>query len=269
MPNIFLIQHDKNLLEMKEQTYDSEDVLQSLLAQHPSVLAGDQMPGDEPLRWLFIDREVGVPDEESGSDHWALDHLFLDQAGIPTLVEVKRSTDTRIRREVIGQMLDYAANSVAYWPTGRIRELFQKADPTGWRDRLNEFLEFDPEDDPATIEAFWETVDTNLRAGRIRLVFVADAIPRELRRIVEFLNVQMTPAEVFAIEIKQYIGADNIQILVPKVIGETDRSSGKRSGRKWNRPDFLSALNDRVDGPTLETAQKVLKWIDSTHIRPN
>ena len=28
----------------------------------------------------------------------------------PTLVEVKRSSDTRIRREVVGQMLDYAAN---------------------------------------------------------------------------------------------------------------------------------------------------------------
>jgi hypothetical protein len=35
---------------------------------------------------------------------------------VPTLVEVKRSDDTRIRREVVGQMLDYAANGVVYWP---------------------------------------------------------------------------------------------------------------------------------------------------------
>jgi hypothetical protein len=38
----------------------------------------------------------------------------LDQDAIPAIVEVKRSTDTRIRREVVGQMLDYAANSVVY-----------------------------------------------------------------------------------------------------------------------------------------------------------
>ena len=31
---------------------------------------------------------------------------------MPTLVEVKRSSDTRIRREVVGQMLHYAANAV-------------------------------------------------------------------------------------------------------------------------------------------------------------
>jgi len=29
------------------------------------------------------------------------------------VVEVKRGTDTRIRREVVGQMLDYAANAVS------------------------------------------------------------------------------------------------------------------------------------------------------------
>jgi hypothetical protein len=31
----------------------------------------------------------------------------LDQDAVPTLVEVKRSSDTRIRREVMGQMSDY------------------------------------------------------------------------------------------------------------------------------------------------------------------
>jgi len=32
----------------------------------------------------------------------------------------------------------------------------------------------------------------------IRMLFVADRIPAELRRIVEFLNEQMDPAEVLA-----------------------------------------------------------------------
>ena len=41
---------------------------------------------------------------------------FLDQDGIPTLVEVKRASDTRIRREVVGQMFDYAANALLHWP---------------------------------------------------------------------------------------------------------------------------------------------------------
>lgn len=48
-----------------------------------------------------------------------------DQDGVPTLVEVKRSTDTRIRREVVGQMLDHAANAIVYWPVETIRVKYE------------------------------------------------------------------------------------------------------------------------------------------------
>jgi hypothetical protein len=58
-------------------------------------------------------------------NRWSVDHLFLDQDAIPTIVEVKRSSDTRIRREVVGQMLDYAANAVVYWAVEAIRAEFE------------------------------------------------------------------------------------------------------------------------------------------------
>ena len=88
---------------MDEALYDSERLLQEMLAKHPDLLAGEQINIDDPRRWLLITREMSVPDEEDGSGRWSIDHLFLDQEGIPTLVEVKRSSDTRIRREVVGQ----------------------------------------------------------------------------------------------------------------------------------------------------------------------
>jgi hypothetical protein len=34
---------------------------------------------EAPRQWLFIGREVGIPNEENGSAQWSLDHLFLDQ----------------------------------------------------------------------------------------------------------------------------------------------------------------------------------------------
>src|SRR5665648_276245 len=150
---IYLIQDNGQLTEMTEQEYDSEELLQVLLAQYPNLLSGDQINQVAPRRWLLISREAPIPGEEGGSGRWAVDHLFLDQDGIPTLVEVKRSTDTRIRREVIGQMLDYAANAVAYWPVGQLQARLestcqkqgQEADQV-----LSEFLE--PDADP---EEFW------------------------------------------------------------------------------------------------------------------
>ncbi|SRR6266498_2811022 len=102
---IFLIQGNDELVEMNEHAYDSEDLLQTLLAKYPSLLAGSQIDAGTPRKWLLIDREFGVPSEEGGSDQWSLDHLFLDQDAIPTIVEVKRSTDTRIREMEAGQAL--------------------------------------------------------------------------------------------------------------------------------------------------------------------
>ena len=64
----------------------------------------------------------GIPTAEGASDTFSLDHLFIDTRGIPVIVEVKRSSDTRIRREVVGQMLDYAANGTRYWPISKLRE---------------------------------------------------------------------------------------------------------------------------------------------------
>jgi hypothetical protein len=122
---IYLLQPDGALVEMNQQPYDSEDLLQELLAKYPNLLAGDQMDTMAPRRWLLVSREMGVPAQEDGANRWSLDHLFLDQEAIPTLIEVKRSSDTRIRREVVGQMLDYAANAVVYWPVEAIRAQYE------------------------------------------------------------------------------------------------------------------------------------------------
>ena len=114
----------EELVEMVEQPYEAEDVLQRLLADYPGLLAGDL--DEEPRRrWLLVQREIGIAGEEDGSDRWSLDHLFLDQDGVPTLVEVKRSSDTHIRREVVGQLLDYAANASAFWGLEKIRAAFE------------------------------------------------------------------------------------------------------------------------------------------------
>ena len=91
-------------------------------------------------------------------------------------------------------MLDYAANAVVYWPADEIRSRFVARCEKELRSADDELAGLlGPNTDP---NAFWTTVKTNLRAGRIRMIFVADVIPPELKRIVEFLNGQMQPAEV-------------------------------------------------------------------------
>lgn len=80
---IYLIQDDGHLVEMTGQRYDSEDLLQGLLAEYPNLLAGDQIDPAAPRRWLLISREMPLPSEEQGGERWSVDHLFLDQDAIP------------------------------------------------------------------------------------------------------------------------------------------------------------------------------------------
>jgi len=51
---IFLLCGDDDLVEMTEQPYDSEDILQALIARFPSLLAGDQLDSTSPRRWPVL-----------------------------------------------------------------------------------------------------------------------------------------------------------------------------------------------------------------------
>lgn len=250
MGSIFHIDEHNRAVQLHEIKYESEDLLQQLVGQYPEILAGEQINPENPRKWILISREMGVPSHEGGSDQWFLDHLFIDQDSIPTFVEVKRSTDTRIRREVVAQMLDYAANATAYWPVERLRQAFEEhcENPvTALYDALG--IATGEED------AFWSKVDSNLRLGKLRLLFVADEIPASLQRIIEFLNNQMTDTEVLGVEIKQYLSQEGQRTLVPKVLGRTTASIQvkKTQNFEWTEELFLN----RVLSSGGETARTV------------
>lgn len=241
---IFLLNNTGELVEMSESHYLTENDFQKLLAEYPSLISGDQINKDDPRRWLLVSREMAVPDISAGSGRWSLDHLFIDQDGIPTLVEVKRSSDTRLRREVIGQILDYAANAVTYWSIEEIVLRFQEtceSDGKKSDEVLDKFL-----DQTEHRDKFWDIVNTNLSVGKIRLLLVADKIPKEMQRIIEFLNEQMTPCEILGVKIKQFIGQD-LKTLVPRVIGATIKAQNQKSvkstpGSQWNEERFFEEI---------------------------
>jgi len=266
---IFLLKDDGNLIEMNETDYDSEDVLQELLEHHPNLLAGDQIDEINPRKLLLIKREASIPGDEFSSGRWSVDHLFVDQDGIPTLIEVKRSTDTRIRREVVGQMLDYAANAIEYWSIDKIRSSYEtnceNKNLLPEQEFMNQ-LQIDID-----YNEFWQKVKTNLQMGRIRMIFVADEIPFELRRVVEFLNEQMDFTEVLAIEIKQFIG-ENQKTLVPRLIGQTTKAQSKKigkteRGRQWDETSFMIELERSGRTSEIEVAKKLVEWAKNKGLR--
>lgn len=241
---IYLVGKEKGkLMPLEETGFVQESDLQELLADYPDLIPGDQINSDAPRRWLLVSREVGVPDENDGTDRWSLDHLFLDQDGIPTFVECKRSSDTRNRREVVAQMLDYVANGVEYWDVASLRQT--AAEEATSRGKLldQQILELLGENaDSDSVEEYWNIVEDNLKEHNVRLIFVADSIPKELRRLVEFLNEEMAKIEVLAVELKSYQGINNEQALVPRVVGLTETIRAAKQKGKTTYPTEIELV---------------------------
>ncbi|MDE2766395.1 MAG: hypothetical protein OXI25_08220 [Chloroflexota bacterium] len=262
---IYTMTSDGGIEPLEEERFELEDHLQSLVATHPELLDGEQMRPGDPLRWLLVTREKGISATEDEGHRWAVDHLLIDQDALPTLVEVKRGDNTEIRRTVIGQMLEYATHAAQTWTADELRRSFEASanargvDPA---DELRKFLELplEPAEPGEEQEGgdFWERVATNLDARRMRLLFVADELPDELKRVVEFLNAQMPGIEVLAVEIKQFRGAAT-QTLVPRVYGRLakEQPGGSSSGPRplITRGDLLAAFPDDT---TRNAAQKIL-----------
>lgn len=264
---VFLVgSQEAELLPMDETPYAREDILQELLERYPDLLAGDQITPEEPRRWLLIKREAGVPAEEGGSDHWSLDHLFVDQDGVPTFVECKRATDTRGRREVVAQMLDYAANGTAYWGIDRIRQDAAETAQASGRtldEAVQTLLGADEMDEDA-VEAFWHSVEENLREGRVRLVFVSDHTPRPLRRLVEFMNEKMADVEVLAVEVQQYVGGAQ-KVVVPRVIGMTEATRSAKARSSTSRTPITA--EEVIERSTPAAAAEIRRLLDETEAR--
>ena len=263
MPNVFFFDADGRVVPMGAADFETEDVLQMLIAQCPDLVPGELITPDDPRRWLLVARELGIPAAEGGGDNFSLDHLLLDQDGVPTFVEVKRASDTRIRREVVAQMLDYAANATSFSSVESMRAQmakFYQIDDAGVDEKVAEYL-----GDPEAVDAYWQAVKTNLAAARVRLVFVADIIPAGLLRIVEFLNAHMDPIEILAVEIRQYQDEDSRRMLVPRVFGQTaearDRKSAVRTKKQWDEEGIRAALagQDYAEAG-LKVVDRFLAW---------
>ncbi len=254
MSNVYVMGEDGCTTAMERLRCENEDKeLQRVLELNADLLPGDQINPEEPRRWLLIKREMPVPDPASGSDRWSIDFVFGDQDAIPTFVECKRFADTRSRREVVGQMLEYGANGYYYWDAETLRRAAEETARAASRELdacIAELLAAGEEE----ADGYFSRMEENLREGQLRLVFFMEESPMELRSIVEFLNRQMERAEVLLVEAKQYRHGET-RIVVPTLFGFTEAArqvkrtvtvSRRGARRSWNKESFFEDLHRRL-----------------------
>lgn len=206
---LFIVSEGRSVKEMSAVKMQdmSEAELQEIVEKNPELLS--RAWDTQPRKLYLISREQDIHAEEDSGNSFSLDHLLVDSEGIPVLVEVKRSTDTRIRREVAAQILDYACRASS-WSIEDLMESF-KNNNAGRPDAERLF------DD----QEFWNRVSSNLKEEHFRLVFVADRIPDTLRILIEFMDRAMNNIEVYGVELKPYKSPDGTMLLSSNIIGNS------------------------------------------------
>lgn len=198
--------------------YENEASLQQLIAGHPSLIPGVSA------------RAVACREFSSGVG--PADVVILDESGDLTLIECKLTTNPQIRREIVGQVLDYASR---LWGM-RVDEFEAK-----WRraskSDVSPLSAFD--DDGADTR---ERLAENLAAGRMRLVLAVDQVNDDLKRIVEYLNsITLGEVSVFVMEF-QRAQRDGVEVLMPTAYGaELAGAKGRRESavrERWPAEAF-------------------------------
>lgn len=72
----------------------------------------------------------------------------------------------------------------------------------------------------------------------------------------------MDPAEVIAIEVKQYVG-EGVKTLVPRVIGQTaefEGRKGRRESKQWDEASFFAALAAKRGAEEVRVARDLYDW---------
>ncbi|MGD1038383.1 MAG: FGGY family carbohydrate kinase [Roseiarcus sp.] len=87
------------------------------------------------------------------------------------------------------------------------------------------------------------------------MLFVADRIPPELRKVVEFMNVQMRPAEVLAVELRQYQGGGLRTPSSIMAVGLTGYGNGLYLLDRHGKP-----VRNGVLSPDLRAREIVARW---------
>ena len=220
MGQILIRQSDGTWREPDLAGYAGEVELQQILAEHPELIPG--VSADAATCREF----------HSAAGH--ADVVVVDTDGQVTLVECKLASNPQIRREIVGQMFDYASR---VWKMG-IEEF-----AAHWQNRTGQ-SPFPADDDGIRLR---DAVAENLTQGRFRIVLAVDAINEPLKRMTEYLNAMSGPdTSIIAVEYAR-ARQGSLELLMSQTYGEElaeAKAAAARDRTVWDAETYGAWLRD-------------------------
>ena len=189
----------------------SEEYLQTLIFNHPKSL---------PISEIDPTYEGIVPVcTELKTQSGYIDALFVNPLGRIVLVEFKLWRNPAARREVIGQILDYAKDLASWSYEDLQTKVSLKSEIAG-----NALFHMVQRSKPGLKEkAFVDNVSRNLRRGEFLLLIVGDGIREGVENIVGFVQRHTgLNFNLALVEAALYKDADDKLIIHPHVLARTE-----------------------------------------------
>ena len=185
----------------------SEATIQALIQAHPACL---------PIREidpLFANPVPLCTEMTTGAG--PVDNVLVTATGLPVLVECKLWRNPQARREVVGQILDYAKELSRWTASDLQREVSRRTGKTVVemiRDAGNVIDEI----------GFTDALTLNLRRGRFLLLIVGDGIREGVEAIAEYLQGQAgLQFTLGLIEMPIYAMPNGGRLVTPRVLART------------------------------------------------
>jgi len=256
---------DQQGVRALEEGFASEQELQTFLRQYPDLMPLEEIDLDAPPL-LCIGREVGLA---SGAE----DILYIDENGLLTVVETKLRKNPEARREVVGQILEYAAQ-MSTWSASDVERQAEKF--FGGREApeqygnctleraMQVFLQPGGGGGEFSYDDFIQQVGSNIERGHFRLIIAIDEPPEPLLKTVEFVNRFSERFEIYLIQLKRFRDLVKEQnIFVPALFGRVAVPRTRRApGRPWDKEGFLRQASGKSP-KSVEVLERIIEFAEA------
>ena len=198
------------------------------MAEHPGLIPGAS--------------DTAATCREFPTDSGPVDVVVVGGDGTVTIVETKLASNGEIRREIVAQVLDYAA---------QLAQLSSADFIARWVSRGASPL-------PADVV---RPLADRLSAGRFRLVLAVDEVHPLLYDIVSFWNERLTlELSLVVAEYRRYL-EDDLTFVVPTIYGEPlqrvpDRAAITRAPTKsWTTDELTTWIAEHDPGASAATVE--------------
>jgi len=257
MSKILVIEGDKATL-IDRSKFTEEGKLQDYLENHSSLIPLSDISERAP-ELICIGREVIA-------GPGAIDLLCIDKDGVLTIIETKLQRNREARREVIGQIIEYASY-LSKWTVDNVFRLasdyFTKI-KNAQHDTLDGVMERIVGEEFSQDE-FRAQIERNLGEGKIRLIIAIDELIEPLRSTVTFLN-EYSSFEILLLQVSSFQEATKT-VLIPSLFGYKKPSQPPQEQRLTTTPEnFFEDARSRCAPDVVKAIEELYEFIKDNSV---